>query len=144
VHQTNRCGPNKEDARVEIRKIITTCEMILSEVWVAALRPVVPAVGMAVIVTPVAARFADDLRPLFEAGAMLGERLMRELVKLLDGQAVSYGKSAVASTARWSTAAYVHPMLGGPMRAMIGGKAVISSNVKVAGGRRGSGCTARP
>src|ERR1700760_2233180 len=112
-------------------------------VWVAALRPVVPAVGMAMIVNPVAARFADDLRSLFEAGAVLGERLMRELVKLLDGQAVSYGKGAVASTARGSTAAYVHPMLGGPMRAMIGGgKAVISSNVKVAGGRRGSGCAA--
>jgi hypothetical protein len=27
-----------------------------------------------------------------EAGAMLGERLMPELVKLLDGPAVSYGK----------------------------------------------------
>jgi hypothetical protein len=31
------------------------------------------AVGMAVILNPFAGRFVDDLRPLFEAGAMLGE-----------------------------------------------------------------------
>ena len=58
---------------VEIRKIITTREMILSELDVAAPRPVVRAVGMAVILNPFAGQFVDDLRPLFEAGAMLGE-----------------------------------------------------------------------
>jgi hypothetical protein len=31
---------------------------------------------MAVILNPFAGRFVDDLHPLFEAGAMLGERLM--------------------------------------------------------------------
>jgi hypothetical protein len=40
---------------------------------------------MAVIRNPFAGQFVEDLRPLFEAGAMLGERLMPELVKLLDG-----------------------------------------------------------
>jgi hypothetical protein len=61
---------------------------------------------MAVIVNPFAGCFVDDLRPLFEAGAMLGERLLPELVKLLDAPAVSYGKGAIlASTARWSTTA---------------------------------------
>jgi hypothetical protein len=45
---------------------------------------------MAVIRNPFAGQFVEDLRPLFEAGAMLGERLMPELVKLLDGPAVSY------------------------------------------------------
>jgi hypothetical protein len=44
---------------------------------------------MAVIVNPFAERFVDDLLPLCEAGAVLGERLMPELVKLLDGPAVS-------------------------------------------------------
>jgi hypothetical protein len=85
---------------VEIRKIITTREVVLSELGVAAARPVVRAVGMAVIGNPFAGRFVDDLQPLFEAGAMLGERLMPELVKLLDGPAVSYGKGALASTRR--------------------------------------------
>jgi len=48
-------------------------------------RPIVRALGMAVILNPFVVRFVDDLRPLLEAGAMLGERLMPELIKLLDG-----------------------------------------------------------
>jgi hypothetical protein len=120
---------------VEIRKMITTRETIFSELEVAAPRPVLRAVGMAVTVNPFAGRFVDDLRPLFEAGAMLGECLMPELVKLLDGPAVSYGKGAIVGVdgEMEHGGACVHPMLGRPMRAAIGGgKAVISSNVKVA------------
>ena len=120
---------------VEIRKIITTREAVLSELGVAASRPVVRAVGMAVIRNPFAGGFVDDLQPLFEAGAMLGERLMPEIVKLLDGPAVSYGKGALVGVngEMEHGGACVHPMLGKPMRTAIGGgKAVISSNVKVA------------
>jgi Amino acid synthesis len=120
---------------VDIRKIITTREELVSELGVAASRPIVRAVGMAVIRNPFAGRFVDDLRPLFEAGAMLGERLMPALVKLLDGPAVSYGKGALVGVdgEMEHGGACVHPMLGRPMRAAIGGgKAVISSNVKVA------------
>ena len=65
---------------------------------------------------------------------MLGERLMPELVKLLDGPAVSYGKGALVGVdgEMAHDGACVHPMLGKPMRAAIGGgNAVISSNVKV-------------
>jgi hypothetical protein len=120
---------------VEIRKIITKRELVLSELGVAASRPVVRAVGMAVIRNPFAGLVVDDLQPLFETGAMLGERLMPDLVKLLDGSAVSYGKGAVVGVdgEMEHGGACVHPMLGKPMRAAIGGgKAVISSNVKVA------------
>src|SRR5258705_10050758 len=120
---------------VDIRKIITMREVVLSELGVAAPRPVVRAVGMAVIPNPFAGRFVDNLQPLFEAGAMLGERLMPELVKLLDGPAISYGKGALVGVNGETEhgGACVHPMLGKPMRAAIGGgKAVISSNVKVA------------
>ena len=120
---------------VEIRKIITTREVVFSELGVKAPRPVVRAVGMAVITNPFAGRFVEDLRPLFEAGAMLGERLMPDLVKLLDRPAVSYGKGALVGVdgEMEHGGAFVHPMLGKPMRAAIGGgKAVISSNVKVA------------
>ena len=120
---------------VEIRKIIATREVVFSELGVQAPRPVVRAVGMAVITNPFAGRFVEDLRPLFEAGAMLGERLMPELVKLLDRPAVSYGKGALVGVdgEMEHGGACVHPMLGKPMRAAIGGgKAVISSNVKVA------------
>jgi len=120
---------------VEIRKIITTQEIVFSELGVAATRPVVRAVGMAVIRNPFAGRPVEDLRQLFKAGAMLGERLMRDLVKLLDGPAVSYGKGGLVGVdgEMEHGGACVHPMLGKPMRAAIGGgKAVISSNVKVA------------
>src|SRR5580693_507662 len=120
---------------IEIRKIITTRETVFSELGVEANRPITRAVGMAVIRNPFAGKYTEDLRPLFEAGAMLGERLMPELIKLLDGPAVSYGKGAIVGVQGEMEhgGACVHPMLGRPMRAAIGGgKAVIGSNVKVA------------
>jgi hypothetical protein len=52
-----------------------------------------------------------------------------------DGPAVSYGKDAIVGLdgEMEHGGACVHPMFGKPMRAAIGGgKAVISSNVKVA------------
>jgi len=88
---------------IEIRKIITMREAIFSEFGVAASRPITRAVGMAVIRNPFAGKFVEDLKALFEAGAMLGERLMPDLVKLLDGPAVSYVGSSVL-TARWNMA----------------------------------------
>jgi hypothetical protein len=77
----------------------------------------------------------ENLTPLFKAGAMLGERLMPDLVMLLDEAAVCYGKGAIVGVAGEMEhgAACVHPMLGKPMREAVGGgKAVIGSNVKVA------------
>jgi hypothetical protein len=123
------------ETMLEIRKIVTTREIVFSELGVAAPRPVVRAVGMAVIRNPFAGKYAEDLRELWEAGAALGERLMPELVRMLDGPAVSYGKGAIVGVQGEMEhgGACVHPMLGKPMRAAIGGgKAVIGSNVKVA------------
>ena len=120
---------------LDIRKIVTTREVTFSELGHAPPKPIVRAIGLAVIHNPFAGKYAEDLRPLFEAGAALGERLMPELVNLLDGPAVSYGKGAIVGVQGEMEhgGACVHPMLGRPMRAAIGGgKAVISSNVKVA------------
>ena len=120
---------------IQIRKTIILRETVFSELGIEAERPITRAVGMAVIRNPFAGQFVEDLRPLFEAGAMLGEQLMPKLVKLLDGPTVSYGKGALVGVAGEMEhgGACVHPMLGKPMRAAIGGgKAVISSNVKVA------------
>lgn len=119
----------------DIRKILTLREVIFSELGHKAARPIVRAVGIGIIDNPFAGRFSEDLRPLFEAGAALGERLMPDLVRLLDGPAVSYGKGAIVGVAGEMEhgGACVHPMLGRPMRAALGGgQAVISSNVKVA------------
>src|ERR1700722_8204494 len=120
---------------IEIRKIVTTREIVFSELGVTAPKPVVRAIGLAVIRNPFAGKYAEDLRPLFEAGAELGERLMPELARMLDGPAVSYGKGAIVGVQGEMEhgGACVHPMLGMPMRTAIGGgKAVIGSNVKVA------------
>ena len=84
---------------VEIRKTITLRETGFSDLGMEANRPTTRAVGMVVIRNPFAGRFVEDLRPLFEAGAILAERLMPEAVKLLDGPAVSYGEGAIVGVA---------------------------------------------
>ncbi|HVC53428.1 MAG TPA: amino acid synthesis family protein [Stellaceae bacterium] len=120
---------------LDIRKIVTIRDVTYSELGHKPAKPIVRAVGMAVIDNPYAGKYSEDLRLLFEAGALLGERLMPELVKLLDGPAVSYGKGAIVGVQGEMEhgGACCHPMLGRPMRAAIGGgNAVIGSNVKVA------------
>ncbi len=119
----------------QIRKLLLTREQVFAELGREADRPVVRAVALAVIANPFAGRFAEDLGPLWEAGAALGERLMPELVRLLDGPPVSYGKGAMVGVAGEVEhgGACVHPRLGRPVRAAVGGgRAVIPSNVKVA------------
>jgi hypothetical protein len=77
---------------------------------------------------------APDLTELFEAGRALGEQLMPDLVRLLQRSPVSYGKGAIVGINGEFEhgGACIHPMLGKPMRAAVGGgKAVIPSNVKV-------------
>jgi hypothetical protein len=90
--------------------------------------------GIAVVANPFAGRYVADLSPLFPIGRAVGERLMPELVALLGGPAVSYGKAALVGVMGEMEhgGACVHPMLGKPMRTPIGGgKAVIPSNVKI-------------
>src|ERR1043165_7903681 len=120
---------------VEIRKTLTLRDVTYSELGHAAARPIVRAVALAVIKNPYAGRVVEDLGELFRAGAALGEQLMPELTRLLDQPAVSYGKGAiVGSRGEFEHGGpWVHPMLGKPMRAALGGgQALISSNVKVA------------
>ncbi|MBV1798220.1 amino acid synthesis family protein [Siccirubricoccus sp. G192] len=121
---------------LSIRKIVTLREQVLGEMGQAAATPVQRAVALAVIANPFAGRREADLSPLFGLGAELGERLMPELVRLLGGRpAVSYGKGAIVGVAGEMEhgGACIHPMLGRPMRAAIGGgQAVIPSNVKLA------------
>lgn len=119
---------------MQIRKIVLTRETVYAEQGETSRRPVTHAVALAVIDNPYAGRFVEDLSPLFDTGAALGERLMPELVKLLDGKAVAYSKAAIVGVDGEAEHghALIHPRLGKPMRAAIGGgKEVILSNVKV-------------
>ncbi len=97
--------------------------------------PITRVVAVAVIRNPFAGDFVKDLSPLFDIGGQLGERLMGDAVKLLAGPPVSYGKAAIVGVAgdMEHGAAMIHPKLGKPMRAAVGGgKALIPANVKVA------------
>ena len=119
---------------MKIRKTILTRETVFAEGNRVASRPVTHAVALAVIENPFAGRFVEDLSPLFDIGAELGERLMPELAKLLRDPAIAYSKAAIvgANGELEHGHALVHPKLGKPMRAAIGGgKAVICSNVKL-------------
>ncbi|MCI0755483.1 amino acid synthesis family protein [Teichococcus vastitatis] len=119
----------------DIRKVVLTREQVLGELGRAAERPVMRAAALVVITNPFAGRFSEDLGPLWEAGAILGERLMPDLVALLGRPVVSYGKGALVGVSGEVEhgGACIHPRLGRPMRAAIGGgQAVIPSNVKVA------------
>jgi hypothetical protein len=118
-----------------IRKIATWKETIFGELGHQAPWPITRVVAMAVIANPFAGQSAvEDLTPLWEAGAALGERLMPDLAALLGGPAVSYGKAAIVGVSGEVEhgGAVVHPRLGRPMRAAIGGGAApVPSAVKV-------------
>ena len=62
----------------DIRKIVTTREVVLAEMGVAPARPIVRAVALAVIANPYAGRSAEDLTELFRAGLALGAVSLRE------------------------------------------------------------------
>jgi hypothetical protein len=120
---------------VQIRKSLMLRETLTSDMGKIADRPVVRAVALAVISNPYAGRYVDDLIELFEAGRALGEEFMADLVDLLPHSPVSYGKGAIVGLDGEFEhgGACIHPMLGKPMRAAVGGgKAVIPANVKVA------------
>lgn len=120
---------------MKVRKIVMTRETTYAEGEHMAARPVNHAVAIAVVENPFAGRFVQDLSPMFDMGAELGERLMPELIKLLGGNPVAYSKAAIVGLAGEIEHghALVHPKLGKPMRSAVGGgKALICSNVKVA------------
>jgi len=120
----------------QIRKIVFVEERILAEAGQAAARPITRVAGIAVIANPFAGKgYVEDLSALFDVGATLGETLMPDVVRRLAHPAVSYGKAAIVGLAGdfEHGGALIHPRLGKPMRAAVGGgEAIIASNVKVA------------
>jgi amino acid synthesis protein len=118
-----------------IRKTVLIREVINTDETGAVCEPITRVVAMAVIANPFAGDFGADLTPLFDLGGQLGDQLVAEAVAQLGRAPVSYGKAAIVGTGGSVEhgAAMIHPKLGKPMRAAIGGgKAVIPSNVKVA------------
>jgi len=120
----------------DIRKIAYLREESFAEAGRVAPRPIIRAVALILIGNPYAGRYQEDLSPLVEFGPALAARVAPELVKLLDGPAVSYGKGAIVGPARELEhgAAILHPKLGRPLRDAIGGgAAIIPSSAKMGG-----------
>jgi len=110
-------------------------ETIEADGFGKACDPITRVVAVAVIQNPFAGRFVDDLSPLFDVSGQLGERLMGDAVDMLAGSPISYGKAAIVGVdgEMEHGGAVLHPKLGKPMRAAVGGgKALIPSNAKVA------------
>lgn len=119
---------------MDIRKTLAITETVHRNESGQPVPPIVRVALLAVIANPCAGRFEPDLSSLFDLGGAAGERLAGEAVALLGGAPVSYGKAAIVGTAGEFEhgAAMVHPRLGKPLRAAVGGgKALIPSNVKV-------------
>lgn len=120
---------------MDVRKTLLTKETIETDGFGKACGPITRVVAVAVIQNPFAGRFVEDLSPLFDISGELGDRLMADAVKMLAGSPVSYGKAAIVGVngEMEHGGAVLHPKLGKPMRAAIGGgKALIPSNAKVA------------
>ncbi len=119
-----------------IRKTVAVKETIVADGFGHQCAPIVRVAMLAVLQNPCAGRFVEDLSPLFDLGAAAGEQIAGEAVKLLEGDPVSYGKGAIVGVGGdlEHGAAMIHPKLGKPMRVAVGGgRALIPSNVKVAG-----------
>ena len=118
-----------------IRKTQFIKETVFAEAGEPAPVAIRRVAALAVIDNPVAGRYERDLSHLFDVGLRLGEELMPEAVRLLDGPALVYGKAAIVGVNGdlEHAAAVLHPKLGKPMRAAIGGgEAIIPSVTKVA------------
>jgi len=121
---------------MKIRKTGFIKETIFTDAFGKECVPVDRVVAYGVIKNPFAGIFAEDLSPLFDIGGHLGEQLMEEAVGMLKGEPVSYGKAAIVGVDGdlEHGGATIHPKLGKPMRAAVGGgQSVICSNAKVAG-----------
>jgi len=121
---------------VQIRKLAYLSEQSFSEAGHKAERPVTRAVAMIAIVNPFARYFVRELDELVDAGAHLAEMVAPELIKRLHGPPVGYGKGAIVGSLGELEHghAVLHPRLGKPLRAAIGGgAALMPSAVKLGG-----------
>jgi hypothetical protein len=121
---------------MRIRKLVTVIEEVLEDGGRKAAPPVKKVAAIAVIANPLAGRFVEDLGELITTGEQLGELLGRRAATALGAPVHSYGKAAVVGEngEYEHAAAILHPTLGTPFRAAVGGgKAIIPSTKKLGG-----------
>ncbi|PYN07521.1 MAG: peptide synthetase, partial [Candidatus Rokuibacteriota bacterium] len=108
---------------MKIRKLVTVVEEILSDGGRPARRPLKKVAAVAVLENPFAGRYVDDLAQLVDAGEELGALLSKRATEALGAPAESFGKAAIVGEQGEleHAAALLHPKLGAPLRAAIGG-----------------------
>lgn len=124
---------------MEIRKLVVTVEETHREIGREVAPPTRKALAMAVIANPFAGRYEEDLSPLIEMGAELGALLGARAVVALGispEKVESYGKAAMVGErgALEHAAALLHPRMGAPFRAEVGGGAALIPSAKKRGG----------
>jgi hypothetical protein len=123
--------------KAEIRKIAVFVEETHREMDRPIDPPTRKAVAVAVIANPFAGKYVEDLGPLMEIGAELGDLLGRRAVEALGvspSDIESYGKAAmVAEDGELEhAAALLHPKMGAPLRAAVEkGAALVPSTKKM-------------
>ena len=121
---------------MQLRKIVLLVEETHQEGEKGVTPPTRRAAAIAVIKNPCAGRYVDDLAELIEIGERLGGTLGDRAVAALGvpkENTESYGKAAVVGLngELEHAAAILHPKLGAPLRASVGGgKAIIPSAKK--------------
>ncbi len=121
---------------MKIRKLVTVVEEILSDGGREVAKPLKKVAVVAVIENPFAGRYVEDLTELVDAGEQLGALLAKKATEALGAPAESFGKAAIVGEGGEyeHAAALLHPKLGAPLRAAIGGgKAIIPSAKKLGG-----------
>ncbi len=119
---------------MKIRKTVYSFETVHAESGKDVAVPIRRAYGVVVVENPHAARYVEDLTELFDYGERIGEMVIPKLLALLEQPATGYGKAALIGAAGdlEHGSAIIHPKLGKPVRAAVGGgQAVMPSNIKV-------------
>lgn len=125
------------DNQLQVRKVYIVAEEIFADGSVRLDTPTRKAAAAAVFTNPFAGKYQEDLSLLYQWSEELGEMLTRKAVAALGikpHKVHSYGKGAIVGTRGEleHCAAIMHPALGKPMRANVGGgKALIPSAKKL-------------
>ncbi len=122
-----------------IRKIATWVEETHIEIGRPISPPTRKAVAVAVIENPFAGQYVEDLSPLMDIGAELGEMLGSKAVKALGVKPEdieSYGKAAMVGEngELEHAAAILHPKMGAPLRKEVEKGAALVPSSKKRGG----------
>jgi len=125
---------------MQIRKFILLTEDVLEEGGRPLPQPRRRAIAACVLKNPFAGHFEQDLTPLIDAGEALGAELVERALAAMGGEADSYGKAAIVGEGGEleHAAALLHPKMGTPVRAALGGGAALIPSAKK---RAGLGAT---